>query len=139
MRRFIAAAVVAGSALVSACASGPQVSSTHRGNATLMGVISLPESVQGQAGACDGLNVTASLAEDANVLVSRGVVRESRNRCTYELAGLPTDTEIKLNVQAPASWTCGNGQAVSVVPADSLKLGNFESRNRDLTAACSAT
>ncbi|HET9451823.1 MAG TPA: hypothetical protein VFO83_13105 [Aggregicoccus sp.] len=139
MRRLIAAAVVAGSCLVSACATGPQVSSTHRGNATVLGVVSVPESVQGQADACEGLSVTASLAGDANVLVSRGVVRQSRNRCTYELSGLPTDTEIKLNVQTPASWTCANGQAVSVVPADSLKLGNFESRNRDLTAACSAS
>jgi hypothetical protein len=139
MRRFIAAAVVAGSALVSACASGPQVSSTHRGNATLMGVVSVPESVQGQADACEGLSITASLADKADVLVSRGVVRQSRNRCTYQLSGLPTDTEIKLNIETPASWTCGDGQAATVSPTDSLKLSNFESRNRDLSAACSAS
>ncbi len=139
MRRFLAAAVVSASCFVTACASGPQVSSSHRGNATLAGVISLPESVQGQSNACDGLSVTASLAEDANILVSRATVRQSRGRCTYELAGLPTNTEIKVNVQAPESWTCANGSAVSVVPAESLKLSNFESRNRDLTAACSAS
>ena len=139
MRRLFVSAAVAASALLSACASGPQVSSTHAGNATLLGVIALPESVQGQANACDGLAVTASLAQDPNVLVGRGVVRSSRNRCTYQISNLPSGKELKLNVQAPASWTCANGQPVNVAPNDTLQLSNMESRNRDLNAACSAS
>jgi hypothetical protein len=139
MRRFLIAAAVAGSFVVSACASGPQVAATPRGNATLLGVVALPESVQGQAGACEGLMITASAVGEDNVLLSRAVVRQSRNRCSYEMAGLPTGTDLKVNVQAPASWTCANGQPVSVSPNDTVKLSNFESRNRDLQAACSAS
>lgn len=139
MRRFLVAAAVAGSFVVSACASGPQVAATPRGNATLLGVVALPESVQGQASACEGLLITASPAGEENVFLSRAVVRQSRNRCSYQLSGLPTDTDLKINVQAPASWTCANGQAVSVSPNDTVKLSNLESRNRDLQAACSAS
>ena len=139
MRRVLAAVVVSASFLVSACAAGPQVSSSHGGNASLLGVVSLPESVKDQGNACDGLSITAALAEDPNVLVGRATVRQSRGRCSYQISGLPSDAELKLNVQAPASWTCASGQAVSVAPADSLKLGNMESRNRDLNAACSAS
>ena len=139
MRRLLVAAVVAGSCLMSACASGPQVSSSRGGNASLLGVIALPESVASQDNACDGVVITASPASEENVLVGRAVVRQSKGRCSYQLSGLPTDTELKLNVQAPASWTCANGQPVSVSPTDTLKLSNMESRNRDLRAACSAS
>ncbi|MBF5044680.1 hypothetical protein FGE12_19930 [Aggregicoccus sp. 17bor-14] len=138
MRRILVAVAVAAS-FATACASGPQVSSSRGGNATLLGVVAVPESAQGQANACDGLGITAALAEDSNILVGRAVVRQSRGRCSYQISGLPSGQELKLNVQAPASWTCANGSQVTVAPNDTVKLSNMESRNRDLSAACSAS
>ncbi|HZI16912.1 MAG TPA: hypothetical protein VE153_41480 [Myxococcus sp.] len=109
------------------------------GNANIAGVIRLPESGLRQAGTpCDQLQVVVSSPGTPAMAMGRASVRTSRaGRCSFNVSGVPSNTELQVGVTAAASLKCDNGAAPTFAPAPSpVTLKNHATATRDFTLSC---
>jgi hypothetical protein len=111
------------------------------GNATIAGIVRLPESGLQQAGnPCEQLQVVVSAPGTPSVALGRSSVRTSRaGRCSFTVSGLPSNTELQVGVTAGAGLKCDNGAAPTFEPATAaLTLRNYATAARDFTLSCGA-
>jgi hypothetical protein len=132
--------VTASLALLGACATTGTLNAEqamHGGNSTITGVVALPESLRDQPEACRELKIRARTPNATEV--GRVSVRQSRQRCAYEIRSLPSQVELTLEVQPPATWTCTSGEAAVVPAGQPTLLVNGQTLTRDLRATCPPT
>ena len=124
-------------ALLGACASTGPLSAEqamHGGTSTITGVVALPDSLRDQPDACRELRIRALTPEA--VEVGRVAVRQSRQRCAYEIRALPAQMELTLDVRPPASWTCPSGEQAVVPGGQPTSLMERQTLTRDLRPTC---
>ena len=127
-------------ALLGACATTGTLSAEqamHGGSSTVTGVIALPEAIRDRSDACRDLRISAR-TPDA-VEVGRVSIRQSRQRCAYEIRALPSQVELTLDVQPPATWTCSSGEKAVVPAGQPALLVDGQTLTRDLRATCAPT
>ena len=111
----------------------------REGNASVTGIVSLPGSgFQKGEDPCEGLRVQVSHAgAQAADALGNVQLRQSRGRCMYQVANLPTHAELQMTVTPGAAWKCDNGATPTLTPATaSLKLHDYQAATRDFTVAC---
>lgn len=109
------------------------------GNANIAGIIRLPESGLQQAGnPCDQLQVVVSSPSTPSMAVGRASVRTSRaGRCSFNVTGVPSNTELQVGVTAAAGLKCDNGAAPTFAPAPSpVTVKSYATAARDFTLSC---
>lgn len=144
MRLTVLSAVAAVAVAFSGCAMSS--ASRHAANREFMntskvtGIIALPEGAPTDI--CDRITVAATYATPeagAPATVGHSFVRQSRNRCSYEVDELPSDAALKLDVKSASEWKCANGAQASFTSdaAGNITLKNDETRTQDFKAVCS--
>lgn len=110
------------------------------GNATVAGVVRLPESGMNTDGACDQLRVVVSSPSAPDAALGRAMVKSSRGgRCSFTVSGLPSGTDLQVGVAVDSGLKCEGGATPTITPAPSaVKLGNYATANRDFTLSCGA-
>ncbi|QSQ21811.1 hypothetical protein JY651_42800 [Pyxidicoccus parkwayensis] len=110
------------------------------GNATVAGVVRLPQTGLKTDGACDQLQVVVSSAATPSAAVGRAMMKASRGgRCSFTVSGVPSDTDLQVGLNADAGLKCENGAAPTISPAPAaVKLPNYGTANRDFTLSCGA-
>ncbi|MCP3143061.1 hypothetical protein [Pyxidicoccus xibeiensis] len=135
-RIAVAALVVAATGCATTGGGG-----SREGNATVAGIIRLPQSgLQQASDACDQLQVTVSPASAPSDALGRGMLKASRGgRCSFNVSGLPSNTELQVGLTAGAGLKCDNGAAPTITPEPkTVKLGDYATVNHDFTLSCGA-
>ena len=111
MKRLIASLAFLGSIACATTGSGidPRLEHTFSGSVT--GVIVVPEATA-SADVCKNLNVYATLA-DAQQNIGHTSIRQSRNRCSYQIDNLPADRQLNVKVEPAADLKCQDGTAMA--------------------------
>ncbi len=113
------------------CASTPgSPNSFATSTGRVAGVVQLPEQLS-SAQPCDRITVVA-MANDQQV--GQATVRQSRNRCTYQLNNLPENVDLGLQVKVDG-LQCDNGAELSS-DSGTVKLQPGEIRTQDLKTSC---
>ena len=113
---------------------------SREGNATVAGVVRLPESGMQTDGACDLLQVVVSSPGTPSDALGRAMVKASRGgRCSFTVSGLPSNTDLQVGVAVDGGLKCEGGAAPTISPEPSaVKLGDYSTINRDFTLSCGA-
>ncbi|NTX10802.1 hypothetical protein HUA74_36340 [Myxococcus sp. CA051A] len=114
---------------------------SREGNATVAGVIRLPESGLAQAGnPCDQLRVVVAHAATPTDALGRAMVKSSRgNRCSFTISGIPSNTDLQVSTVPDASLKCDNGSVPTITPEPStIKMANYGTGTKDFTLSCGA-
>lgn len=121
------------------CASGSGTRRLEReGNASLTGVIVPPATaVRHGSTSCAGVSVQVAHASEPARLLGSVMVKPSRERCLYVVSNLPSEAELRLEVNPGTDWRCENGQPPEISPRPgALKLHDYETATRDYRATC---
>jgi hypothetical protein len=112
----------------------------REGNGTVTGLITLADGVvPGTGDYCAGVTVKVTPAEATEDMLGDRMVKVSRGRCSYQVAHLPTDTQLQLAVTPSAAWSCENGATPTLAPeAQPLTLRDYETLTRDFRVSCAA-
>lgn len=113
---------------------------SREGNATIAGVVRLPESGLQAGDVCDQLQVVVASPSTPADALGRADVRTSRGgRCSFTVSGLPSNTDLQVGVTAGAGLKCDNGAAPTITPAPSaVNLKDYATAARDFTLSCGA-
>ncbi|MCP3169526.1 hypothetical protein [Myxococcus qinghaiensis] len=114
---------------------------SREGNATVAGVIKLPESGLAQAGnPCDQLRVIVAHAARPSEALGHAMVKSSRgNRCSFTISGVPSNTDLQISAAAESGLKCDNGSAPAITPEPStIKMVNYGTGTKDFTVSCGA-
>ncbi|QSQ12213.1 hypothetical protein [Myxococcus landrumensis] len=137
-RIAVAALIVAAAGCATTGGAG-----SREGNATVTGVIRLPETGFTQAqDACEQIRVVVAPAANASDALGKAMVKASRgNRCSFTVAGIPSNTDIQANAVADAALKCANGAAPTIAPASAtaqptFKLSDYGTSTRDFVVSC---
>lgn len=125
--------------LVSAGCATTGAGGGAEGNATIAGIVRLPESGLQQAGSpCGQLQVVVSSPGTPSAALGRSSVRTSRaGRCSFTVSGLPSNTDLQVGVTADAGLKCDNGAAPTFAPEPSpVNLKDYATAARDFTLSC---
>ena len=136
MSRIAVAALVL---VATGCATTP--GGGGQGNATVTGMVRLPESGMQQVGSpCDQLQVVVSSPSAPSNALGRAMVKASRgNRCSFTVSSLPSGTELQVGVATDSGLKCDNGATPTITPAPSaVTLGNYATVTRDFALTCGA-
>ncbi|MCI0569498.1 MAG: hypothetical protein L0Y66_01985 [Myxococcaceae bacterium] len=138
MRHIVLAALAA--VATAGCAttgSIPAEQAMHGGSATLNGVITLPEqATAGASNPCEGLVLRAFRTADPSKDVGKVTVRNSRGRCSYQVAKIPNDSPVALELKSEG-WACATGSTLTLTPGTQpILYGAHESRTKDFAATC---
>ncbi|NVJ26400.1 MULTISPECIES: hypothetical protein [Myxococcus] len=112
-----------------------------QGNATVAGVIKLPESGLAQAGnPCDQLRVVVAHAAKPSDALGKAMVKSSRgNRCSFTISGVPSNTDLQISAAPESGLKCDNGSAPTITPEPStIKMVNYGTGTKDFTVSCGA-
>ncbi|WP_426748839.1 hypothetical protein VZQ01_21325 [Myxococcus faecalis] len=112
---------------------------SREGNATVAGVIKLPETGLSQAGnPCDQLRVVVAHASTPTDALGHSMVKSSRgNRCSFTVSGIPSNTKLQVSAVAESSLKCDGGAAPTISPAPfELELKNYATGTRDFAVSC---
>ncbi|WP_338873089.1 hypothetical protein [Myxococcus stipitatus] len=116
---------------------------SREGNATVSGVIRLPETGLAQAAdACEQLHVVVAPAATPADALGKAMVKASRgNRCSFTVASIPSNTELTANVVADAGLKCQSGAAPTIAPASaaakpSFSLKDYATGTHDFVVSC---
>ena len=123
----------------SGCASGSGTRRLEReGNASLTGVVVPPASaVRHGNTSCSGVRIRVAHASEPTRLLGSVMVKPSRERCLYVVSSLPSDAELRLEIDPGTDWRCENGQPPTLSPRPgTLKLHDYETATRDYRATC---
>ncbi|MFP2898226.1 hypothetical protein [Corallococcus sp. 4LFB] len=132
LRIAVAALVVA----ATGCASSSGAAAAGRaGNATVTGSVAYPATgLQGDP--CSSVRV--KVTEGNSAALGWGEVKQSRNnRCSYNVGGLPEDTDLNVELVVDASLKCANGAAPTVTPGPTkMKIAKFAAPVVSFKLAC---
>ncbi|MFL5345106.1 MAG: hypothetical protein ACJ8AT_09940 [Hyalangium sp.] len=123
----------------SGCASGSGTRRLEReGNASLTGVVVPPASAVRQGTtSCAGVSIRVAHASEPARLLGSVMVKPSRERCLYVVSNLPSEAELRLEVNPGSDWRCENGHPLTLSPRPgTLKLHDYETATRDYRATC---
>jgi hypothetical protein len=144
LRRHLVTRLIASLALLGgmACAttgSGIDSRLEHTFNGSVTGVIVVPEATA-SADVCKNLNVYATLT-DAQQTIGHTSVRQSRNRCSYQIDNLPADRQLSIKVEPAADLKCQDGtpMAFATDAQAPITLKSGEGKLQDFRAQCGAT
>lgn len=85
----------------------------------VVGSIAIPEGTT-----CDTLSVTAT--NEAGVALGRAYVRQSRNRCSYEVLNLPTAQALNVAVSSASGCSAApKGNATVTLAQNATRLVDF--------------
>lgn len=112
----------------------------REGNGTVTGIITLADEVGPKSGDfCSGLAVKVTPAGAPTDALGDGMVKVSRNRCSYQITHLPNGSELQLAVTPSTAWQCANGATPTVSPEPkSLTLRDYQTETRDFRVSCEA-
>ncbi|NMO16699.1 hypothetical protein HPC49_33145 [Pyxidicoccus fallax] len=113
---------------------------SREGNATVAGVVRLPQSGLQLDGACDQVRVVVSSPGNPSDALGSAMVRTSRGgRCSFTVSSLPSNTDLQVGVAVDGGLKCENGATPTITPEPSpVKLGDYATVNRDFTLSCGA-
>lgn len=137
MSRVVVVALFAAVAAVGCgTTKSTEATSMYGGSGKVVGVVALPATGLGTAAPCDALQVKATYAESGDA-VGKVVVRQSRNRCSYEVTRVPTDAAVKLEV-VPQGLQCEGGAQATASEAQVMQLQYGQTKLADFRVSCGA-
>ncbi|MCP3102631.1 hypothetical protein LZ198_27525 [Myxococcus sp. K15C18031901] len=111
----------------------------REGNATVAGVIKLPQSGLSQAeNACDQLKVIVAHPGSPTDALGHAMVKTSRGgRCSFTVSGVPSNTDLQVSAVSDATLKCDSGAAPTITPEPStIKMNSYTTGTRDFTVNC---
>jgi hypothetical protein len=113
---------------------------SREGNATVAGVVSLPQSGMKTDSACDQLKVVVSSPSTPADALGRAMLKPSRNgRCSFTVSGLPSEMDLQVGLAVDSGLKCESGATPTITPAPStVKMKSYGTSNRDFTLSCGA-
>ncbi len=137
MKPVIAALAFLGAVACATSGSGVDPRLEYTYNSSVTGVIVVPEATAG-SNVCRDLAVVATVGDQQ---VGRSAIRQSKNRCSYQIDNLPSDKDVTLKVQPGADLKCQDGTPMAFVSDDQgpLKLEPAQGKLHDFRAQCGAT
>ncbi|MCE9671757.1 hypothetical protein LY474_28510 [Myxococcus stipitatus] len=114
-------------------------SGSREGNATVAGVIKLPQSGLSQAdSACEQIKVIVAHPGTPTDALGHAMVKPSRGgRCSFTISGVPSNTDLQVSAAVDGSLKCESGAAPTISPEPStIKMGNYSTGTRDFTVSC---
>jgi len=114
-------------------------SGSREGNATVAGVIKLPQSGLSQAeSACEQIKVIVAHPGTPTDALGHAMVKPSRGgRCSFTVSGVPSNTDLQVSAVADGSLKCDSGAAPTISPEPStMQMGNYSTGTRDFTVSC---
>ncbi|AKQ70412.1 hypothetical protein A176_007324 [Myxococcus hansupus] len=112
----------------------------REGNATVAGVVRLPESGLRADDACGQLQVIVASPSSPTVGLGRAMVKPSRgNRCSFSVTGVPSNTDLQVGLTVGSDLKCEAGAAPSVSPEPTtVKVNDYGTATRDFSLSCGA-
>ncbi len=112
----------------------------REGNATIAGVVRLPESGLRAQDACEQLQVTVASPSSPTVGLGRAMVKQSRGgRCSFTVSGVPSNTDLQVGLAVGGGLKCESGATPAVTPEPSaVKVGDYGTATRDFALSCDA-
>ncbi|WNZ62014.1 hypothetical protein QEG98_40385 [Myxococcus sp. MxC21-1] len=112
----------------------------REGNATIAGVIRLPESGLRADDACGQLQVIVASPDAPTNGLGRTMVKPSRgNRCSFTVSGVPSNTDLQVGLAAGGGLKCETGATPAITPEPStVKVGDYGTATRDFALSCGA-
>jgi hypothetical protein len=139
VKRLTASLALLGGIACATTGSGIDSRLEHTFNSSITGVIVVPEATAG-ADVCKNLNVYATLA-DAQQTIGHTSIRQSRNRCSYQIDNLPADRQLSVKVEPAAELKCQDGTPMAFASEAQapITLKSGEGKLQDFRAQCGAT
>jgi hypothetical protein len=111
---------------------------SREGNATVAGVVRLPQSGMQTGDACDQLKVVVSPQSTPADALGRAMVKPSRGgRCSFTVSGVPSEMDLQVALAVDSGLKCENGATPTITPAPSaVKLRSYATLNRDFELSC---
>ncbi|WP_426755821.1 hypothetical protein [Myxococcus sp. Y35] len=112
----------------------------REGNATIAGVIRLPESGLNADGACGQLQVIVASPDAPTNGLGRAMVKSSHGgRCSFTVSGVPSNTDLQVGLAVDSGLKCETGATPTITPEPSaVKVGDYGTATRDFSLSCGA-
>ncbi len=111
---------------------------SREGNATVAGMVRLPQSGLQAGDACDQVKVVVAPSGTPSDALGRAMVKPSRGgRCSFTVSGLPSEQDLQVGLALDGGLKCDNGATPTISPEPSpVKLRSYATVNRDFTLSC---